>query len=87
MPALSTGAADLAAQVQSLESQLVAIANTEVGGVYVFSGDASSSPPYQVDTSSPTGVDRLITPQQSTLQVAGPSGRDVPSVHDRARPV
>jgi flagellin-like hook-associated protein FlgL len=27
-----------------------------------------------VDTSSPTGVDRLVTPQQSTLQVAGPTG-------------
>jgi flagellin-like hook-associated protein FlgL len=45
-----------------------------VGGVYIFSGDASGSPPYQVDTSSPTGVDRLVTPQQSTLQIAGPSG-------------
>jgi flagellar hook-associated protein 3 FlgL len=64
----------LAAQVQGIESQLVAISNTEVGGVYVFSGDASASPPYQVDTSSPTGVDRLITPQQSTLEVSGPSG-------------
>ena len=64
----------LAAQVQSVEAQLVALSNTEVGGVYVFSGDASGSPAYQVDTSSPTGVDRLITPQQATLQVAGPSG-------------
>jgi flagellar hook-associated protein 3 FlgL len=64
----------LGSQVQAIESQLVAISNTEVGGVYVFSGDASASPPYQVDTSSPTGVDSLITPQQSTLQVAGPSG-------------
>ncbi len=65
---------NLAAQVQALQSQLVAISNTEVGGVYVFSGDASSSPAYQVDTSSPTGVDQLITPQQSTLQIAGPTG-------------
>jgi flagellar hook-associated protein 3 FlgL len=64
----------LAAQVQGLQSQLVAISRTDVGGVYVFSGDASGSPPYQVNTSSPTGVDQLITPQQSTLQVAGPSG-------------
>jgi flagellar hook-associated protein 3 FlgL len=64
----------LAAQVQSIETQLVAISNTEVGGVFIFSGDASASPPYQVDTSSPTGVDRLLTPQQATLQVAGPSG-------------
>jgi flagellar hook-associated protein 3 FlgL len=65
---------DLATQVQALQAQLVAISNTEVGGVYVFSGDASGSAPYQVDTSSPTGVDQLITPQQSTLQIAGPSG-------------
>lgn len=64
----------LAAQVQGLQSQLVAISRTDVGGVFVFSGDASGSPPYQVNTSSPTGVDQLVTPQQSTLQVAGPSG-------------
>ncbi len=64
----------LAAQVQSIQAQLVGISNTEVGGVYVFSGDASSSPAYKVDTSSPTGVDQLVTPQQSTLQIAGPSG-------------
>src|SRR5579863_2377779 len=65
---------NLATQVQSLQAQLVALSNTEVGGVYVFSGDASGSPPYQVDTSSPTGVNQLITPQQSTLRIAGPSG-------------
>ena len=65
---------NLATQVQSLEAQLVSISNTEVGGVYVFSGDTSGSPPYQVDTSSPTGVSQLITPQQSTLQIAGPTG-------------
>lgn len=65
---------DLASQVQSLQQQLVAFANTEVGGVYVFSGDVSGSPPYQLDPSSPTGVDQLVTPQQATLQIAGPSG-------------
>ncbi len=64
----------LAKQVQSLQSQLVGISNTEVGGVYVFSGDASSSPAYKVDPASPTGVDQLVSPQQSTLQIAGPSG-------------
>ena len=68
----------LGTQVEALLSQLVSISRTEVGGVYVFSGDASASPPYQTDSSSPTGVDRLITPQQSTLQVAGPSGVTFP---------
>jgi flagellar hook-associated protein 3 FlgL len=64
----------LASQVQALLVQLVSISNTEVGGVYIFSGDSSGSPPYQVDPSSPTGVNQLITPMQSTLQIAGPSG-------------
>ena len=68
----------LSSQVQALLSQLVSVSRTEVGGVYVFSGDASGTPPYQVDSSSPTGVDRLINPQQSTLQVAGPSGVTFP---------
>jgi flagellar hook-associated protein 3 FlgL len=68
----------LATQVQALQTQLVAISRTEVGGVYIFSGDASASPPYQVDSTSPTGVTRLITPQQSTLQIAGPSGVTFP---------
>jgi flagellar hook-associated protein 3 FlgL len=70
----STTQQSLASQIQGLQAQLVSLTQTEVGGVYVFSGDASGSPPYQVDTSSPTGVDQLITPQQSTLQIAGPTG-------------
>jgi flagellar hook-associated protein 3 FlgL len=72
--ASTTTQLSLASQIQSLEAELVGIANTEVGGVYVFSGDLSGSAPYQVDTSSPTGVTQLVTPQQSTLQIAGPSG-------------
>lgn len=68
----------LGTQVEALLSQLVSVSRTEVGGVYVFSGDASGTPPYQVDSSSPTGVDRLISPQQSTLQIAGPSGVTFP---------
>jgi flagellar hook-associated protein 3 FlgL len=65
--------ATLATQVQGIISQLVGIANTQVGGVYIFSGDQSGSPSYQVDPSSSTGVDRLITPSD-TEQVADPSG-------------
>jgi flagellar hook-associated protein 3 FlgL len=64
----------LSAEVQGIQSQLVAISRTEVGGVFIFSGDATGSPPYQVDSASPTGVDRLITPQQSTLKIADPAG-------------
>lgn len=70
----ATTQSSLALQIQALEAQLVSIANTQVGGVYVFSGDLNGSAPYQVDPSSPTGVQQLVTPQQSTLQIAGPTG-------------
>jgi flagellar hook-associated protein 3 FlgL len=63
----------LASQVQSVEAQLVALSRTQVNGVYIFSGDSSGSPAYQVNTSSPTGVDRLIT-SPATAQVADTTG-------------
>jgi flagellar hook-associated protein 3 FlgL len=63
----------LAAQVQSVLSQLVGVSATQVNGVYIFSGDASGSPPYQTDAASPTGVDRLVT-AQATQQIADPTG-------------
>ncbi|HYL72679.1 MAG TPA: hypothetical protein VEU96_00655, partial [Bryobacteraceae bacterium] len=51
----------LASQIQDLQSELVALSRTQVDGVYIFSGDSSGSPAYQINLSSPTGVDRLIT--------------------------
>ncbi len=36
-------------------------ANTNNNGEYVFSGNETSSPPYQLDSSSATGVDGLVT--------------------------
>jgi flagellar hook-associated protein 3 FlgL len=63
----------LATQVQGLQSELVSLSRTQVAGVYIFSGDDSSSPSYQLDPSSPTGVDRLIV-TQATQQIADPTG-------------
>lgn len=63
----------LANQVQDIESQLVGLSRTQVEGVYIFSGDNGNSPAYQVDTNSPTGVDRLITPA-ATAQIADTTG-------------
>jgi flagellar hook-associated protein 3 FlgL len=63
----------LAQQVQDIQSQLVAIANTNVNGTYIFSGDDGSSPSYQLDSTSPTGVDRLIT-TQATQQIEDTNG-------------
>jgi flagellar hook-associated protein 3 FlgL len=53
--------AGLSQQVQQILSELVSAANTSYEGQYVFAGDESTSPPYQLDSSSPTGVDQLVT--------------------------
>jgi flagellar hook-associated protein 3 FlgL len=63
----------LATQVQSVLAQLVGLSATQVNGVYIFSGDASGSPPYQVDPSSPTGVDQLVT-APATQETEDPTG-------------
>jgi flagellar hook-associated protein 3 FlgL len=63
----------LAQQIQNVLSQVVGISNTTVAGKYIFSGDQSTSPSYQLDAASPTGVDRLIT-TQATQQIQDTSG-------------
>lgn len=63
----------LATQVQNLQSEMVSLSNTQVDGVYIFSGDQTNSPSYQLDPSSPTGVDQLIN-AQATQQIADPTG-------------
>ena len=63
----------LATQVQSVLSQLVGLSATQVNGVYIFSGDAGGSAPYQLDPASPTGVDQLVTAQATAL-TADPTG-------------
>jgi len=69
--------ATLASQVQGLISQMVSISRTSVDGVYIFSGDQSGSPAYQVDPTSPTGVQQLIT-TQATAVAADPTGITFP---------
>ena len=63
----------LALQVQSIQQQIVSLANTQVGSRYIFGGDQDQSPPYQYDASSPTGADAL-TAAVSTRQIVDPGG-------------
>jgi flagellar hook-associated protein 3 FlgL len=51
----------LSQQASQILSELVSSANTNYEGQYVFSGDETSTPPYQLDSTSPTGVDQLVT--------------------------
>jgi flagellar hook-associated protein 3 FlgL len=47
----------IANQLQSIQSQLVSLANTAYEGNYVFAGTKTSTAPYVVDAASPSGVD------------------------------
>jgi flagellar hook-associated protein 3 FlgL len=68
--------ASLAQQVQTIQQQMVNLANTQVARQYVFSGDLSNQPSYALDLSQPptvpqNGVDRLITPASTgTVELA-----------------
>lgn len=64
----------LAQQVSGILDQLVGLANTQAGGVYIFSGDQPQSASYALDSSSATGVDALLTNPQATQQIADASG-------------
>ncbi len=59
--------ADLATQVSQIMQNLVGVANTNVNGSYIFSGDQSTQPSYQVDASQPEGVQQLLTTTSTSV--------------------
>ncbi len=62
-----------AGQVQTLEQQMVALADTETGGRYIFGGDADETAPYQYNAASANGVD-AAGPAVSTRAIVNPDG-------------
>jgi flagellar hook-associated protein 3 FlgL len=69
----AAGRQTIAAEVQTLQDQMVAISGTTVQGRYIFSGDADGSPAYASDPTAPGGVNRLLT-APATRRVEDPSG-------------
>ena len=63
----------LANEVQALLEQMVACSRTAVQGRYIFSGDREDAPAYQIDSTSPTGVARLLT-AAATRRIEDPAG-------------
>lgn len=57
----------LSQQVEQALSELVSLSQTQYDGQYVFSGDDTSQPSYQLDLSSATGVDQLTTAPSTRL--------------------
>jgi flagellar hook-associated protein 3 FlgL len=60
-------------QVQNLLQQLISVANTNVGGRYVFSGDADHTAPYALDLTTATGTTPYAG-SAATRQVEDPRG-------------
>ena len=58
----------LAAQAQQILSALVDASRATFAGRYLFSGDDSTQPAYDVNLANPNGVDRLITPPIRLIQ-------------------
>jgi flagellar hook-associated protein 3 FlgL len=59
--ATASGRKTIGDQVEGILSQIVAISRTTYQGRFVFSGDKAGSPSYQLNLSSATGVDQLLT--------------------------
>jgi len=76
----AAGRQSIAQEIEGLQEQMVSFSQTQVQGRYIFSGDQSGSPAYQLDlngvnlTLNPAnGVDRLST-AASTRRVEDPAG-------------
>jgi len=67
----------IAGQVQGILEQMVSYSNTQSAGRHVFSGDADTSPAYQLDLSQANGVDQLNT-AAATRHVENPAGGSFP---------
>ncbi len=69
----ATGRQSIAAEIQSIQEQMVNISATTVQGRYIFGGDQDSSPPYAFSLASANGVTQL-TNSAATRQVENSSG-------------
>jgi flagellin-like hook-associated protein FlgL len=63
----------IAAQVQSIQDQLVRITATTAQGRYIFGGDQDAAAPYQLNLANANGVDRL-TNSAATRQIQDAGG-------------
>jgi len=73
----ATTNASLGQQVQGIDQQLVSIANTTFGGLYVFGGDDATTQPYTFDWSVAGGVQQNNT-SSNTLTVTNSDGNSIP---------
>ncbi len=63
----ATTRATLAQSVEAIQEQMVNNSTTTVNGNFVFSGDQTQTPLYQLDLNAPEGVDLLATATNTNL--------------------
>jgi len=63
----------IAQQVESVLEEMVSYSQTQVQGRYIFSGDQSQNPTYQVDLMASNGIDQL-SQAPATQRVEDPAG-------------
>jgi flagellar hook-associated protein 3 FlgL len=60
----------IAQQVQSIQSQVVQLANASYQGSYIFGGTATQSPPFALDSTQPSGVSYSGNRGTNTVEIA-----------------
>jgi flagellar hook-associated protein 3 FlgL len=60
----------IAQDLTGIQSQILSLANTEVNGTFLFGGTETTTPPFSLDSTSPTGVVYNGNDQTNTVQVA-----------------
>src|ERR1700733_14064857 len=73
----ASGRAGIAQQLQSIEQQMVGLANTNVNGRYIFSGDTDQAQPYTFDATQPDPVSGYQG-SASTRTIQAPNGTTFP---------
>jgi flagellar hook-associated protein 3 FlgL len=58
--ATASSRSTLASQLQSIEQQFVGLANTSIGGRFIFSGDTDQTEPYSYDSTQPNPVSTYL---------------------------
>ncbi len=73
----AAGRTTIAQQLQSIEQQMVGLANTNIGGRYIFAGDTDQTQPYTYDVTQPDPVS-AFQGAASTRVIEGPDGGTFP---------
>ena len=66
----------IAGEVQAIQAQMVGVANTTSAGRYIFSGDADSSPAYQLDLNDSAALNGvwMVSWSPAARQIEDPAG-------------